>query len=59
VRGEVKCRSTPVNKPELQKVIHDKGVSEIDSKSGFTKPAIEYRDRHQPHVKLISRGKRL
>jgi hypothetical protein len=55
VRGEVKARQTPVNKPELQRLIRQKGVTEVDSKAGFTQPAIDYRDRHQQDVKLISR----
>jgi hypothetical protein len=58
-RGEVKARSSPVSKPELQRLIHEKGICEVDSKGGFTQPAIEYRDRYQPCVKLISRGKRI
>ena len=55
VRGEVKARSSPVSKPELQRLIREKGICEVDSKGGFTQPAIEYRDRYQPCVKLISR----
>jgi hypothetical protein len=55
VNGEVKARQTPVTKPELQRLIWQKGVSEVDSKSGFTQPAIDYRNRYQPDVKLISR----
>jgi hypothetical protein len=57
--GEVKDRQSKVTKPELQHLIRDKGVTEVDSKSGFTQPAIDYRDRHQPDVKLISRGKKV
>lgn len=59
VRGEVKDRATPVTKPELQNLIHEKCVTEVDSKSGFTQPAVDYRDRYQPNVKLITRGKKL
>ena len=55
VRGEVKARQSPVTKPELQRLIWQKDVREVDSKGGFTQPAIDYRDRHQPDVKLISR----
>jgi hypothetical protein len=55
VRGEVKARQSPVTKPELQRLIREKGICEVDSKGGFTQPAIEYRDRYQPCVKLISR----
>ena len=54
-RGEVKARQTPVTKPELQRLISQKGVCEVDSKAGFTRPAVDYRDRYQPDVKLISR----
>ncbi len=59
VKGEVKCRSSKVTRPELQRLIRDKGVSEVDSKAGFTRPAIEYRDRFRPNVRLISRRKSL
>ncbi|MFA6364537.1 hypothetical protein [Methanoregula sp.] len=59
VLGEVKARQTPVTKPELQRLITQKGICEVDSKAGFTQPAIEYRDRYQPCVKLISRGKKI
>jgi hypothetical protein len=55
--GEVKNRQSPVTKPELQRLIHDKCVSEVDSRGGFTQPAIDYRNRYQPDVKLISRSK--
>ena len=58
-KGEVKARQTPVTQPELQRLIKEKGITEVDSKSGFTQPAIEYRDRYQPDVKLISRGKKV
>lgn len=54
-KGEVKGRQTPVTKPELQRLISQKGIGEVDSKAGFTQPAIDYRDRYQPDVKLISR----
>jgi len=55
--GEVKNRESPVTKPELQRLIHDKCVSEVDSRGGFTQPAIDYRNRYQPDVKLISQRK--
>jgi hypothetical protein len=55
VLGEVKARSSPVSKPELQRLITQKGIGEVDSKAGFTQPAIDYRNRYQPDVKLISR----
>lgn len=57
--GEVKDRKSPVTKPELQSLISDKGVNYVDSKGGFTQPAIEYRDRYHPEVKLETRGKKL
>jgi hypothetical protein len=59
VKGEVKARQTHVTKPELQRLIRQKGVTEVDSKAGFTQPAINYRDRHQPDVKLISRRRKI
>ena len=59
VLGEVKARHTPVTKPELQRLITQKGIGEVDSKAGFTQPAVAYRDRYQPDVKLISRGKKI
>jgi hypothetical protein len=55
--GEVKNRGNPVTKPELQRLIHDKCVREVDSRGGFTQPAIDYRNRYQPDVKLISQRK--
>lgn len=58
-KGEVKARVTKVTKPELQKLITDKGVNQVDSKSGFTKPALEYRDRYHPEVKLFHKTKRV
>ena len=58
VKGEVKTRQTKVTKPELQKMVQ-KGVTEVDSKAGFTKPAVEYRNRYKPNVKLISKKKKI
>ncbi|MFA4875873.1 MAG: hypothetical protein WC586_00540 [Methanoregula sp.] len=57
VFGEVKARQSPVTKPELQRLTR-KGIGEVDSKAGFTQPAVEYRDRYRPNVKLISRGRK-
>ena len=57
--GEVKCRESPVTKPELQHLINEKGVSIVESKGGFTQPAIEYRNRYHEDVKLISQGRKL
>lgn len=59
VRGEVKARQSSVTKPELQRLILQKRIGEVDSKAGFTQPAIDYRDRFQPGVKLISRGRKI
>jgi len=56
-KGEVKDRKTKVTKPELQELINKKGIDEVDSKAGFTNPAIEYRNRYHPSVKLFQRGK--
>lgn len=56
-KGEVKNRKTKVTKPELKKMVR-KGVGEVESKSGFTGPAIEYRDRYHPEVKLMKKGKK-
>ena len=58
-KGEVKDRKTKVTKPELQKLITQKGVTEVDSKAGFTQPAIDYRDRYHPKVKLTSKKKKI
>lgn len=57
-RGEVKCRVSPVTKPELQRLVNRKGITEVESKGGFTGPAVEYRDRYHPDVKLFQRGKK-
>ena len=57
--GEVKCRTTPVTKPELQRLVRQKGISEVDSKSGFTQSAIDYRNRWRPDVRLIQRRRTL
>ncbi len=56
VKGEIKCRQRPMTRPQVQKVAK-KGISEIESKSGFTKPAIDYVNRYRPNLKLFKRGK--
>lgn len=56
VKGEVKNRKAKVTKPELQKMVR-KGITEVESKSGYTRPALEYRNRYHPEVKLIQRGR--
>lgn len=53
-KGEVKTRKTPVTGPELQELA-DRGISEIDSKAGFTGPAIELARRLG--IRLVSKGK--
>ncbi len=57
VKGEVKNRKTPVTKPELKKMVTEKGIKEVESKAGFTKPAKQYRNTYQPEVKLFQKGK--
>lgn len=57
--GEVKCRGSPVTKPELRDLVRNKGITEVESKSGFTQPAINYRDRYQPDVKILRKGKNI
>lgn len=54
--GEVKNRKTPVTGPELRRLAA-RGVGEIDSKGGFTGPAIEA--ARKLRLKLYSRGKKL
>ncbi len=59
VFGEVKCRQTKVTKPELQRLVKQKSVREVDSKAGFTRPAVEYRNTWRSDVKLIQRRRRI
>jgi hypothetical protein len=58
VRGEVKHRQTPVTKPELRS-FRQKGVTEVHSLSGFTKPAVDHAKKYNMNVKLFHRGKRV
>ncbi|MDR2720456.1 MAG: hypothetical protein LBC03_06615 [Nitrososphaerota archaeon] len=58
VRGEVKHRKTPVTKPELRS-FRKKGVTEVHSLSGFTKPAIGHAKKHNMKVKLFRRGRQV
>src|SRR5271157_6136806 len=58
-KGEVKCRDSPVTKPELQDLLRNKGITEVESKSGYTQPALDYRDRYRPDVKLMKKGKKI
>ena len=55
--GEVKCWQKPLTRSQV-KEIAKKGVTEIASKSGYTKPAIEYVKKYRPQMKLFSRGRR-
>ena len=57
VEGEVKCHQRPLTKTQVKKIAQ-KGVAEIESKSGFTQPAIDYVKRYRPNMKLFHRGKR-
>lgn len=58
ITGEVKARETPVTKPELQKLFR-RGIDEVESKTGYTDPAIEYKKRYHPGKKLYKKGKRV
>lgn len=54
--GEVKRRKTKVTKPQLMRLAK-KGVDIVHSFSGFTGPAISYRNRYRPNITLCSRKK--
>jgi len=56
IKGEVKHRQNPLTKPELMKLTK-KDVKEIESLSGYTKPAIEYAQRYRPDLKLFRKSK--
>ena len=58
IKGEVKDRKTPVTKPELQEIFR-KGTSEVESKAGYTEPAIRYKERYHSDMKLFKKGKRI
>lgn len=53
---EIKDRVSPVTRPELIR-IRRKRVSKVISKSGFTKPALDY--GKQKRMKLYQRKKRV
>ena len=55
VKGEVKNTTRPVDS-EIIKKLSKRGIKEVDSKSGFTKPAIE--EGKRKGMKLITRGKK-
>jgi hypothetical protein len=56
--GEVKHRQTPVTKAELMN-LRQKGVTEIDSLSGFTQPAIDHVQNYNMNMRLFYRGRRI
>lgn len=56
VKGEVKHRKRPLTKPEVMEIAK-KGISEIESLSGYTKPAVEYAQRYRPDLRLFKRGR--
>ena len=55
VKGEVKNTKRPVDSGMIKK-LSKKGIKEVDSKSGFTKPAIE--EGRKRGIKLFTRGKK-
>ncbi len=54
--GEVKRTKSKVTKPQLQELFK-KGRTEVESFSGFTVPAIEYRNKYQKDKKLYQQGR--
>lgn len=54
--GEIKCWNRPLSKYTVKKLAQ-KRRTEIISKSGFTKGAIEYAKRYRPNLKLLHRNK--
>jgi len=56
IKGEVKHRQDPLTKPELMRLTK-KGVKEIESLGGYTRPAIEYAQRYRPDLKLFRKSK--
>ena len=55
-KGEVKDWSRPVHSGIINKAI-EKGVKEIEAKSGYTAPAIKIAKKHR--IKLFKRGKKV
>jgi len=55
IKGEVKNTKRPIDSGVIKK-LSKKGIKEVDSKSGFTKPAIE--EGKKRGMKLITRGKK-
>lgn len=56
--GEVKNWQRPVDRTTV-KNLAQKGVNEIVSKSGFTKPAREYARHYRPDLKLFHKNKQV
>ena len=56
-KGEVKHRKAPLTKTEVVKLVR-KGIKEIESQGGFTRPAEEYVKKYGPEMKLFKRGRR-
>ena len=54
-KGEVKNWNRPVDSGEIKRA-HQRGISEIVSKSGFTKPAVELAKKLG--IKLITKKKK-
>jgi len=46
----------PMTKPEIRRAVR-KGITEIDTLGGYTKPAIEYALRNCPNLRLFHRGR--
>jgi len=55
-KGEVKNWKSPVHSGVVKRA-KQKGVAEIDSKSGFTEPAIKFAKKYG--IKLFHRGKEI
>jgi len=47
-----------MTKPEVMKS-YRKGIREIDTLGGYTKPAIEYAQRYCSNLKLFHQGRRI
>jgi len=50
--GEVKARKTKVTQPELKKYGQN-GIGEVHSEAGFTRQAVDYRNRYRPNMTLF------
>jgi len=58
IKGEVKHMKRRMTKPEVMKS-YRKGIREIDTLGGYTKPAIEYAQRYCSNLKLFHQGRRI